>query len=183
MKQGVLKIPITQEYFDEEKMEFVDVSYGELLLEHSLVSLSKWESKWHKPFLSEDHEKTSEELLDYIKCMTLNEVDDSLYSMLNTDNIKEIRAYIENPMTATTITELGPKKFNKKIITSEVIYSWLVQLQIPFEVENWHLNRTITLVRVINAANEPKKKVSADEIAKRNDALNKARRAKFNSKG
>lgn len=172
-----------KEFFDEETCQFVSTESEVIELEHSLYSVSKWESKWKKPFLGKG-EKTPEELLDYIKCMTLNPVDDSVYNYLTSDNVDEIYRYMEDPFTATTISENGNKSYNEKIITAEVMYSWLVNLQIPFEVQYWHLNKMIMLVRVINEQNNPnKKKMSNKEIYASNAAKNAQRRAKLHSKG
>lgn len=154
-----------------------------LQLEHSLVSLSEWESKWHKPFLDKS-EKTTEETLDYIRCMTLTpNVDPDVYKHLTSENFKQINDYIENPMTATTFREDRASSVNREKITSELIYYWMVTLNIPFECENWHLNRLLTLIRVCNVKNQPPKKMSKREIMSRNAALNAARRKQLNSRG
>lgn len=179
-----INVPIHPEEWDEEKEEFVESKMQPLQLEHSLVSLSKWESKWCKPFL-DNNPKTNEEILDYIKCMTLTQkVDPDVYNHLSKDNIEEINAYIYAPMTATTFSDdkRGGKK-NSEIVTSELIYYWMIVLQIPFECQKWHLNRLLTLIRVCNVKNEPPKKMSKGEIMRRNAALNAARRQKLNSKG
>ena len=172
------------EYWDEVNEEFVTKEKEQVLeLEHSLISISKWESKWNKPFLTKD-EKTVEETIDYIRCMTLTKnVDPSVYSRLTNEHIKQVIEYIDAPMTATTFNEHGPQKINREIITSELIYYWMVALQIPFECQKWHLNRLLTLVRVCNIKNRPAKKMSRGEIMRNNAALNAARRKQFNSKG
>lgn len=172
------------EYWDEVNEEFVTKGKEQILeLEHSLISLSKWESKWNKPFLTKE-EKTVEETIDYIRCMTVNRnVDPSAYSRLTNDHIKQVIEYIDAPMTATTFNESGPRKTNREIITSEVIYYWMVALQIPFECQKWHLNRLITLVRICNIKNQPAKKMSRTDIMRQNTALNAARRKQLNSKG
>ena len=173
------------EQFDEEKNEFIYTLIAEeqtLDLEHSLVSLSKWESKWCKPFLSSD--KTDEEILDYIKDMTLNpNVDPEVYTRLTQSNIKAINTYIGAPMTATTFSEDNQGKAKREVITAEIIYYWMVALQIPFECQYWHLNRLITLVRVCNVKNAPPKKRSKRDTASRYAAMNAARRKQYNSKG
>ena len=177
-----LLIPETQ-LFNEQDNTFINVKEQKIQLEHSLVSLSKWESKWHKPFLT-DKPKTPEETLDYIKCMTLTQnVKDEVYLCLNNDHITQINDYIANPMTATTIRDNNPKKINNETITSELIYYWMVSLNIPFKCEKWHLNRLITLVKVCNIKNEPPKKMSKRDIMSRNAALNAARRKQLNTKG
>lgn len=171
------------EQFDEEKMEFINLGRDTVLqLEHSLVSLSKWESKWQKPFLSSS--KTKEETLDYIRCMTLTQnVKSEVYSRLTIQNLNEINDYINSPMTATTFYDERMGKKNKEIITSELVYYWMIALQIPFECQKWHLNRLLTLIHVCNIKNQPPKKMSKKEIMSRNAALNEARRKQLNSKG
>ncbi len=178
-----ITVPISSEGWDEQKEEFVTAEERIVELEHSLVSLSKWESKWCKPFLSSD-DKTEEEILDYIKMMTLTEnVTDDVYSHFTADNFKEINDYINAPMTATTFSDNKNGKRSREIITSELIYYWMVALQIPFECQYWHLNRLLTLVRVCNIKNEPPKKMSKRDIMSRNASLNAARRKQLNTKG
>lgn len=153
-----------------------------LQLEHSLVSLSKWESKWHKPFLSKT-DKTNEETIDYIRCMTVTpNVRDDVYYRLTKENIDEIYKYINDPMTATTFSNTD-KKINREIITSELIYYWMVAQNIPVEFQKWHLNRLLTLIRVCNVKNTPPKKMSKKEIMNRNAALNAERKKQLNTKG
>ena len=169
------------ELFDEGKEEFITINPQVLKLEHSLVSISKWESKWHKPFLSNDN-KTQDEIIDYIKCMTINKVDDLIYLSLSQDNYNEIEKYIDDPMTATTIKDINQKK-SHETVTSELIYYWMVALEIPFECEKWHINRLLTLVRICNIKNQPAKKMSNREIYNQNRLLNEARRKKYHTKG
>ena len=178
-----IEVPISPEGWDEKKQEFVDPKTQVLQLEHSLVSLSKWESKWKKSFIS-SKDITDEEIFDYIKCMTLTKnVHPDVYEHLTQDNIKSVREYIEDSMTATTFhKEIGGSR-NNEIITSELIYYWMIAAQIPFECQKWHLNRLITLIRVCNIKNSPPKKRSKKEIASQNAALNAARRQKMNTKG
>ena len=176
-------IPLTKEGWDEVNEEFVEPIYKTLCLEHSLVSLSKWESKWHKPFLSKV-EKSYEEIIDYIKCMTVTKnVDPEVYNHITSENMKQIDEYIEDPMTATTFSDDVSGKRNREIITSEIIYYWMITLGIPFECQKWHLNRLLALIRVCNINNSPKKKMSASSIMARNAELNAARRKALNSKG
>ena len=177
-----ITIPATEE-FDEVRGEFVYTKEQTLQLEHSLISISKWESKWCKAFLDK-RDKTSEEVIDYIKCMTLNKpVDDNVYRCLTQANLNAINDYIGAPMTATyfSTTEQG-KKSNEQI-TSELIYYWMIALQIPFECQKWHINRLLTLIRVCNIKNSPPKKMSKRDIMSRNAALNAARRKQMNTKG
>lgn len=179
-----LIVPISPEGWDEKKEEFVEAKTQTLQLEHSLLSLSKWESKWCKPFLSND-QKTDEEILDYIKNMTISQsVDPDVYSHLTVENFKEIDTYINNPMTATTFSEDKTGKRNREIITSELIYYWMIALQIPFDpCQKWHLNRLLTLIRVCNIKNQPPKKRSKRDTASNYAALNAARRKQLNTKG
>lgn len=169
------------EIYDEIKNEFSTVKGQKLLLEHSLISVSKWESKWKKPFLKEE-KKTMEELLDYIRCMTINKnIDPLVYKTLTVENLKDIQDYIDDPMTATTVSDRGTGS-TRDIITSEVIYYWMIEAGIPFECEKWHINRLITLVRVFSAYKNPKK-MGKNEVLSRNRELNEARKAKLKTKG
>lgn len=178
-----ITIPAT-ELWDELNQEFIITKATTLQLEHSLVSISKWEAKWQKPFLTKEP-KTSEETLDYIKCMTLTQnVNPSTYERLSYQNVTEINNYVESAMTATTITERNKNKANNtEQITSELIYYWMIALNIPFDCQKWHLNRLLTLIRVCNIKNQPPEKRSRRDIMSRNAALNAARRQQLNSKG
>ena len=176
-----ITIPGT-EMFNEETNEFFTTKDTVLQLEHSLVSLSKWEAKWKIPFLGKDS-KTIEQTIDYIKCMTITQnVNPIVYLNLTDSNIKAINDYIDEPMTATTFSN-GNTPPNREIVTSELIYYWMIALNIPMECQKWHLNRLLTLIRVCNVKNTPPKKMSRQEIINRNAALNAARRKKLNSKG
>ena len=171
------------ELWDERKKEFVYVKEQTLQLEHSLVSLSKWESKWCKSFIA-TKTKTTEEALDYIKCMTLTQnVKPEVYRCLTNDNIRQIQEYIDAPMTATTIRETPGAKRNREIITAELIYHWMIDTQIPMECQKWHLNRLIMLIQVRQHKLQPPKKSSPAEIAARNKALNEARLKEWNTNG
>lgn len=171
------------EMFNEETQEFLPFKEQTLQLEHSLVSLSKWESKWCKPFLSKD-EKTQEEVLDYIKCMTKTKnVDPYVYNRLTRSNIEAINKYIEAPMTATVFYDNKRQGANKEQVTSELIYYWMISLNIPMECQKWHLNRLLTLIRVCNVKNTPPKKTSKRELASRYAALNAARRKQLGTNG
>lgn len=181
-KMLYLTIPQT-EAWDEQKQEFIDVKAQKLQLEHSLVSLSKWEAKWQKPFLGKS-EKSLDELMDYVRCMTLTQnVKPEVYKFLTDNNVRELNRYIEAPMTATTFFEDEAKKLNRETITAEIIYYWMIALNIPFECQKWHLNRLLTLIRVCNIKNNPPKKRSTREIMRRNTALNKARRKRLGTRG
>lgn len=178
-----IEIQLTPEGWDEEKQEFIEPKTTSLQLEHSLLSLSKWESKWCKSFFSRK-EQTFEETIDYIKCMTVTRnVDSSVYNFLTKDNIDEIYNYINAPMTATYFPKEKNGKLGGETITSELIYYWMVALNIPFTCEKWHLNRLITFIRVCNVKNQPPKKMSQRAIMRRNAALNASRRQKLNTRG
>lgn len=179
-----IRVPLGVEKWDEEKEEFILPEHKTIRLEHSLVSLSKWESKWCKPFLS-NNDKTTEETIDYIKCMTITQnVDSETYKFLTKSNIEEISNYIEAPMTATTFRNIEKKgKMNGEQITAELLYFWMIHYGIPFECQKWHLNRLITLIRVCSVKTSPAKKMSKIDVAERNRALNEARRKKYNTKG
>lgn len=182
-----LTIP-SQEFYDESKNEFLvpeclkkDVH---LRLEHSLVSISKWESNWKKPFLTRDS-RTLEEIRDYIRCMTLTQnVNPEVYNYITANNIEEVNRYIEDPMSATTFRENpNQRSINNEQTTSELIYYWMVALEIPMECQKWHLNRLLNLIRICNIKNAPQKKMTKGEILARNRELNNARKAKYNTKG
>ena len=178
-----ITVPISPEGWDEERQEFVDPQVKTLQLEHSLVSISKWESKWHKAFLSKK-DKTEEEIFDYIKCMTLTQnVDPSVYDHLTVDNVNQIKAYIEDPMTATVINTNSSDKSNKETVTSELIYYWMIALNIPSEYQKWHINRLLKLIEVCNVKNSPPKKRSKSDIMRSNAALKAARRKQRGTRG
>lgn len=171
-------------FFNEIDQTFIDIPLTPIKLEHSLVSISKWEAKWHKPFLG-DEDKTTDELISYIKCMTLTQnVNPDVYLGLTPEIVQQVCDYIKDPMTATTITTHetpdrlgGSSRNSNKIITSEVIYSWMISLQIPSEYQRWHINRLLTLIRVCNINNQPNKKMGAKENMNYHKSLNEARRA------
>lgn len=178
----VITIPAV-ELFDDKTQEFVETKETVLELEHSLISISKWESKWHKPFLSKQ-DKTIDETIDYIKCMTITRnVDPNAYKYLTNSNIEEINKYIDDPMTATTFYEDPNGGGQKETITSELIYYWMIASTVPMECQKWHLNRLLTLLRVCSIKNAPPKKQGKREIANRYAALNAARKKQFNTKG
>lgn len=185
MLKIVVPSKVIGEEYDEVKNEFIPIKTKQqiLTLEHSLVSLSKWEAKWHKPFLSKKP-RTNEESIDYIRCMTLTQnVDPNVYLALTPQLIAEVSAYINTSMTATTFSKQNGGPPNHEIVTSELIYYWMVSYGIPFECQKWHLSRLLTLINVCNVKNAPKKKMSRREILASNHALNAARRRKLNSRG
>lgn len=177
-----ITIPAVEEW-DEARQEFISTKETELCLEHSLVSISKWESKWHKHFIG-NKDLTSEMLIDYIRCMTLTQnVNPEVYYAMNDDIITQIKNYIDDAQTATWFAESNEKKYSRDIITSEIVYYWMIALQIPFECQKWHLNRLLTLIRVCNEKNQPEKKMSQAEVMRRNRELNDARRRALNTRG
>lgn len=171
------------QYFDKKKEETMFVPSQTLRLEHSLVAISKWESFYEKPFLTNDP-KTEDEIIFYTKCMTLDEdVPDRVYNRLSAEDMYQISQYIAKKHTATWFSEVESRGgTNSDIITSEVIYYWMVTLNIPFECETWNLNRLITLVRVINAKNQPQKMSRSEAVARARE-INRQRRAELNTRG
>lgn len=184
MKKTIV-IPEVVDEWDPVKEEFISIPEQKLQIAHSLLSLSEWESKWKKPFLQEG--KTNEELIDYIRCMTINKnVDQRVYQYIPNHVLKEILEYINDPMTATwfsTESEKDLRVGKRTVITSEIIYYWMVELQIPVEFEKWHLNRLITLIRVINEKHKDPKKMDKKSLMSRNKVLNEARKAKYKTRG
>ena len=180
----MLQITIpSRELWDEEKQEFNNTKEQVLQLEHSLVSISKWEAKWCKTFLSKK-EKTNEETIDYIRCMTITQnVNPDVYCYLTKENMEQINAYISAPMTATWFSDETTGTTNREQITSELIYYWMIAFNVPMECQKWHLNRLLTLIRVCNIKNKQPKQMNRREIMSRNAALNAARRKKLGTKG
>ena len=171
------------EYYNEETSEFVSVKGRTVELEHSLVSLSKWESKWCIPFLGKDP-KTNEQLRDYIRCMTITKnIPDDFYRTISTNLFEKINQYIDNKMTATTFSEIHTASKNTEVVTAELIYYWMIALNIPFECQKWHLNRLLTLIRVCSIKNAPAKTMPKNAILNRNANINALRRKQLNTKG
>lgn len=176
-----VNIPGT-EYYDEANNEFILIEPRTIQVEHSLISISKWEAKWNKPFMGKE-EKTPEEVLDYIRCMTITQnVDPLAYHALPASEINKIKDYINAPMTATWFNDRNKRPSNK-VITSELIYYYMVANEIPFECEKWHFNRLLTLIRICGEKNQPAKKMSKREAMAQQRSLNAARRARHNSSG
>lgn len=173
----------SRELYDESENLFFRTKEQTLQLEHSLVSISKWESKWRKPFFSQE-QKTQEETLDYVKCMTITQnVNPETYMYLTKTNLEDIFKYIDAPMTATTFSDKSSKPGNRDIITSEIIYYWMISLNIPMECQKWHLNRLLALIKVCNIKNRPPEKLSQKEIIAQNRAINEQRKKRLHTKG
>lgn len=173
---------VGEEFFDEDKQIFIPLKSQTFQLEHSLVSIARWESKWQKPFLAKQ-EKTTDEILDYIRCMTITQnVNPNIYQKLPFDILAKIKNYIDAPMTATWFHEKD-NKVSKEVITSEIIYYWMINQNIPMECQKWHLNRLLTLIRVCSVKNNPPKKMNRKEMLAQRKALNESRKNQLNSKG
>lgn len=172
-----------REYFDEDKEEFVRLGGFTVQLEHSLVSLSKWESKFEKPFLTQT-EKTDVEALSYVECMVISkDVPENFLTMLEPHHIERINSYIDAKMSATWFNEQGPQRRSSEAITAELIYYWMLSFQIPAECENWHLNRLFNLIKICSIKNAKPKKMSKAETVQRQRELNAQRRAQMGTTG
>ena len=178
-----ITVPAVDE-FNEITQQFIMSSATVLQLEHSLVSLSKWEATWNKPFLG-PKEKTTEEAIGYIKAMSLDpDIPSEVYQRLSVKNFEEINEYISAKMTATWFNELPTKKgLNREIVTSELIYYWMSTLNVPIDFQHWHLNRLFTYIEVCNRKNQPEKKMSKADLMNRNRAINEARQAQYKTEG
>jgi hypothetical protein len=152
-------------------------------MEHSLVSLSLWESKHMIPFLGKA-EKTEEQILDYFQCMIIETDLDDPVSKLSEDNFSDIQTYMNSANTATTFYDLDrPGRPDNSVITTELIYYWMVAFNIPFECQTWHLNRLLTLIRICGIKQSSGKKMSKQEALRHNHDLNAKRRAQLGSSG
>lgn len=186
----MLKLEVTsEEYWDESANngtgQFKYTPGGTLLLEHSLSSLSKWETFYEKPFLSDD-KKTTEETIFYIKCMTIEASSPDVYDSIGDNEFEQISAYINKKNTATFFNDQpqsNAQPQSSRVKTAELIYYWMVSLNIPFECENWPLNKLIALIRICQIENQPPSKMSREEIIANNKRLNAERRAKLGSSG
>lgn len=171
------------EYWDSDKQEFIYIDKKTIQLEHSLVSISKWESKYNKVFLSKD-DKSVDEILYYIKCMTITQnVNPIIYLALTEDNFSEVNAYIDAPMSATYFSKDNNKSLSREPITSELIYYWMISFNIPFECQKWHLNRLLTLIKICAIKNQQPNKMGKKELLSRNAKLNEMRKKQLNTKG
>lgn len=180
-----ITIPPLEIGYDPKTSQFIYSHSKEvtLTLEHSLVSLSKWEAKWKTPFMSKS-EMTREETIDYIRCMTITQhVDPNVYNGIDDSIIRKVNEYIKDPMTATWFAKEENKKHQSVIITAERIYYWMIALQIPPEYRKWHLNQLITLIRVCELESRPKKKMPRSETLAQYRAINAKRRNALKTKG
>lgn len=178
------------EFFSESfsEIQVIKLPPKTIIMEHSLISLSKWEGRHHKAFLKEGAKHTREEQLDYFYCMCITkDVNPLVFAALSSSEVDSLNSYISDPMTAVKFKTFpgqeGKGKGSQDVITADLIYYWMVSLQIPFECEKWHLNRLLALIRVCNMKNAPPKQMSKKDILRNNQALNKARRARSGSKG
>lgn len=179
----MLKIEVPdKEFYDNKTETFFTIKGDFLLLEHSLKAISNWESKWKKPFLV-DTPKTVEESIDYIRCMTLNDVDPQIYTILPNSVMPKVQKYIETEQTATTIIDHSPRRARREVITSELIYYWMFSQQVPLECETWHLSRLITLLQICSIKNAPGKKMKNKEVANQYRSLNAARKKSLGTSG
>lgn len=170
----------TKDGFDPDTNRFVDVETVAIQLEHSLLSLSKWESIWEKPFLKDTDKLSPEEYFDYIRCMLLDEEDEKYLNHLTPKNVETIQEYINSKQSAAWFNDKAtqrPPGGRGKIITADLIYYWMVAMQIPFQCETWHLQRLLTLIRITEIENRPKKNMNRKDSMSQHRSLNAKRRA------
>lgn len=172
-----------KDLFDPQLNRFITIHQQTLSFEHSLLSISKWESKWHKAYLTKDP-KTEEETLDYLRCMCLTQnVDPLVFRAMDAKSARALSDYISDPMTATTINRKNNRP-SREIVTNELIYYWMVELGIPFDpCQKWHLNRLMTLIEVTSIKKQPPKKMGKKDLMSRNAALNAQRKARLGTHG
>lgn len=170
-----ITLPASDDFWDEANQRFISGKEEKLTLEHSLLSVSKWERIWKKPFLSDESQQLNgREIISYIKCMTIGHVDDSVYSRLTSNDILEIEKYIADPMTASTFHEYG-NSANKEVVTAEVIYYLMIEYGIWKECEKWPLGSLIALIKTCQIKNGGQKMMSRSEAAMFQKSLNESR--------
>jgi hypothetical protein len=173
------------EVFSETADEFIEYEDTTLTLEHSLISLSKWEQFYQKPFLT-DKGKSTDEIIDYVKFMCITRgVSDDVFRRLTDENVKDIQEYLDARMTATWFSDPpgSIQSARGEVITAELIYYWMITFNIPFECEKWHLNRLIALIRVCNIKNSPPKKMGRAETVAWQREQNERRRKALGTRG
>lgn len=178
-----IHIPKT-EYYNDVTNEFTEIRETTLKMEHSLISIKKWEAKWNIAFLGRE-QKTDEQMLDYLHCMTISptDVDQIVYKAISNKQMNQVGDYIRAPMTATTFYDADGKKVSRETVTAELLYYWMIALNIPMEFQKVHLNQLLTLIRTVSIKNTPAKKMSREEILRRNAKLNAERRKRLNTRG
>lgn len=181
----MLELHISEtELWDPVSEKFLLVKEQSLPLEHSLLSISKWEEKWHKPMPLINNERLSgDEFLDYVRCMTISRNPDPLvYRCITAREVEAIMAYINDPHTATWFGNEKSGGNDKRPLTTELIYHLMFAFGVSKECEKWHLNRLMTQLRVEYEESKPSKKKTPAEIAERHRMLNAKRRAEARAK-
>lgn len=175
------------ELWDELNEEFISIPADKtIVIEHSLLSISKWESKWHKIYLDDKLKMSHEETLDYIRCMTLTQnVDPNYYRLVDNSTLSEIQEYMNNPYSATFFNEIpnGHSTKRSEKISSEVLYYYMFKLGIPKDCEKWHINRLQNLIRIFSIKDAPDQKMNKRQTSDYYRKLNAQRRAQFKTKG
>jgi hypothetical protein len=180
----LLTIETVTTLWDEETETFVEHIVSSIDFEHSLASMSKWESKWEQAFLGRT-EKTAEQVYDYLSmmCLTPGVTREQILG-LSQENFTQINEYIESQQTATKFAEQPNRRGSGEQITSDLVYYWMVAFRIPWEAQYWHLNKLLALVRICNAKQSGKtQKVPRHDTAQRNRDLNAERRKKYGTSG